>query len=68
MPEQLAWPRERLDPPPLVTGDDLRAAGLRPGPAFKQILQTIRDAQLNGEIHTKEEAIALAPALSKRKL
>ncbi len=64
--ERLAWPREQLDPPPLVTGDDLRAAGLRPGPAFKHILQAVRDAQLDGEIHTKEEAIALAIALSKK--
>lgn len=65
--ERLAWPRERLDPPPLVTGDDLRAAGLSPGPAFKQILQMIRDAQLDGEIYTKEEAIAFALEFSKRK-
>ena len=63
--EWLAWPRERLDPPPLATGDDLRAAGLRPGPAFKHILQGVRDAQLDGEISTKEEAIALALSLLK---
>jgi poly(A) polymerase len=64
--ERLAWPRERLDPPPLATGDDLRAAGLRPGPAFKHILQAVRDSQLDEEIHTKEGAIALAIALSKK--
>jgi tRNA nucleotidyltransferase/poly(A) polymerase len=57
--ERLAWPGERLDPPPLVTGNDLLAAGLRPGPAFAHILQAIRDAQLDGVIHTKEEAIAM---------
>jgi tRNA nucleotidyltransferase/poly(A) polymerase len=66
--ERLAWPRDRLDPPPPVTGDDLRAHGLRPGPAFKHILQAIRDAQLDGDIRTKEESVALAIELSKRKL
>jgi poly(A) polymerase len=66
-PEEAAWcrvklalPRDELDPPPLLTGDDLLAHGLQPGPAFKHILQAIRDAQLDGEIQTKEEALALA--------
>jgi tRNA nucleotidyltransferase/poly(A) polymerase len=63
--ERLAWPREKLNPPPLTTGNDLQAAGLRPGPAFAHILQAIRDAQLDGEIQTKEEAIAMAIAFSK---
>jgi len=63
---KLALPREELDPPPLATGDDLRAHDLRPGPAFKHILQSIREAQLDGEIRTKEGAIALAIAKSKK--
>jgi poly(A) polymerase len=62
--QRLAWPRELLDPPPLATGDDLQAHGLRPGPAFRHILQALRDAQLDGEIQTKEEALAMAVALS----
>jgi hypothetical protein len=57
---RLDRPREVLDPPPLATGDDLVAAGIRPGPRFKTLLQRLRDAQLDGEIHTKEEALALA--------
>ena len=56
----LDQPRETLDPPPLVTGDDLRRLGIQPGPKFKQILQAVRDAQLNGEIRTKDEALRLA--------
>ncbi len=64
--ERLAWLPEKLNPPPLATGSDLQAAGLRPGPAFKHVLQAIRDAQLDGEIRTKEEAIAIAIALSKK--
>jgi poly(A) polymerase len=64
--EKLSLPRELLDPPPLVTGDDLRKLGLRPGPKFKMILQAVRDAQLDGEIRTKEEAITLALRISSQ--
>ena len=56
----LAQPREALDPPPLVTGDDLLALGIQPGPRYKILLQQIRDAQLDGEVCTKDEALALA--------
>ncbi len=63
--ELLAQPREKLDPPPLLTGDDLRKLGLRPGPKFKNILQAVRDAQLDGEIQTYEEAIELVKNLAK---
>ncbi len=51
-------PRERLDPPPLVTGDDLIALGLEPGRFFGQILDAVRDEQLNERITTKDEAMA----------
>lgn len=54
---------EVLDPVPLITGDDLITLGLRPGPRFKSVLFRIRDAQLNLEIHTSEEAAALAREL-----
>ena len=53
-------PDEVLDPVPLATGDDLIAMGLKPGPGFKSVLEKIRDAQLNLEIRTREEALALA--------
>ncbi len=52
-------PPEELNPPPLITGKDLIDLGLEPGPEFKDLLETVRDAQLNGEIHTHEEALAL---------
>ena len=58
--ELLAQPREKLDPPPLLTGDDLRRHGLQPGPKFRTILQAVRDAQLDAKIQTQEEAIRLA--------
>ncbi|SFI66272.1 poly(A) polymerase [Planctomicrobium piriforme] len=54
-----AIPSDELDPPPLVTGRDLLARGLKSGPKFKDWLNAIRDAQLNGEIRTQGEAFAL---------
>ncbi len=51
-------PREVLRPARLVTGNDLRALGLQPGPLFGEILRAVEDAQLDGELKTKEEAIA----------
>jgi tRNA nucleotidyltransferase/poly(A) polymerase len=66
--ERLTWPGEKLNPPPLATGNDLMSAGLRPGPAFAHILQAIRDAQLDGEIQTKEQALTMAIKLSKQDL
>ncbi len=63
--ERLAWPPERLNPPPLVDGSDLIRHGLEPGPQFSALLERIRDAQLEGEIHTREEALALADRLRR---
>ena len=54
------WTVEDLDPPPLLTGEDLIGMGLKPGPRFKEILSDVRDAQLDGTIHTKDEALAIA--------
>jgi tRNA nucleotidyltransferase/poly(A) polymerase len=49
-------PREVLDPPPLVTGDDLIAWGWKPGPHFGGILGIVRDHQLDGTLKTPEAA------------
>ena len=61
--ERLAWPAERLNPPPLVDGADLIAHGLAPGPQFSALLEKIRDAQLDRQITTRDEALALADRL-----
>jgi poly(A) polymerase len=53
-------PAEQIRPAPLITGDDLIAAGYHPGPLFKEVLSAVEDAQLDGSIHTREEALALA--------
>jgi poly(A) polymerase len=50
------WSRAELNPPALITGDDLIKMGLEPGPHFKEILDRVREAQLDGSIATWEEA------------
>ncbi len=62
---RLAWPAERLNPPPLVDGSDLIAHGLTPGPEFAALLERVRDAQLDGQISTRDEALALVDRLSR---
>jgi tRNA nucleotidyltransferase/poly(A) polymerase len=62
---KLALPREVLDPPPLLTGDDLKQAGIPPGPEFKRLLEAIRDAQLEGRVSDKPGAIDFALERSK---
>lgn len=52
-----------INPPPLLTGGDLIALGLKPGPAFKQFLDEVRNAQLDESIATRDEAIDLARRL-----
>jgi len=54
----LETPVEVVKPEPLITGDDLIALGHEPGPRFKEILESVRDAQLDGRINTREAALA----------
>lgn len=55
---------EELNPDQLICGDDLIGIGLRPGRQFKIILDAVRDAQLDGQISTTEEAVCLAHKLN----
>jgi poly(A) polymerase len=55
--------QEQLKPKPLVTGSDLIAEGYRPGPLFSQALAAVEDAQLEGRIATREEALELVKRL-----
>jgi poly(A) polymerase len=48
---------EEIHPPPLLTGKDLIAAGFKPGPLFHEILERVKEAQLEGELKTREEAL-----------
>lgn len=63
--EQLleAWTTEDLNPPPLLTGHDLRRRGLEPGPVYKRLLDAVREAQLDGTVVTPKQALSLADRL-----
>ena len=51
-------PPEEVAPPRLLTGADLLGMGFPPGPRFKEILNAVEDAQLNGSLVDKEAAVA----------
>jgi poly(A) polymerase len=52
-------PPETVRPAPLLRGDDLIAQGYSPGPIFREILQAVEDAQLEGRVHTSTQALSL---------
>ncbi len=52
-----ATPGEQIRPAPLISGDDLIAAGYEPGPRFREILSAVEDAQLEGALVNKEQAL-----------
>lgn len=53
----------QVAPPPLVTGQDLLAMGMSPGPQFGRVLKTLYDAQLDERLVSREAALAEAGAL-----
>jgi hypothetical protein len=63
--EKISALKKRIDelegvdvaPLPLISGDDLERAGLKPGPAFKKILDAVYDEQLEGRVRSKEVAM-----------
>lgn len=64
-PDYCDWYRREgpdgpINPPPLATGNDLKSWGLKPGRQFKDLLDQIRDAQLDGSIETIEDARVFA--------
>jgi poly(A) polymerase len=50
-------PPEKIRPAALVTGDDLIAAGYAPGPRFREILEAVEDAQLEGRLLSRDTAL-----------
>ena len=58
---------EEISPLPLLTGRMLIDRGFQPGPAFKDVLDRVRDAQLNGEICCSDDAVALAERLLEQR-
>jgi len=51
-------PEEEIRPTPLITGRDLIENGWKPGPQFRTVLQAVEDAQLEGVVHSREEAMS----------
>lgn len=47
-----------LLPPPLLRGGDLLALGLKPGPRFKELLEAVREEQLEGRLSERAQALA----------
>jgi poly(A) polymerase len=57
--QQRSLPPEVIRPAPLLTGRDLIEAGYEPGPRFKEILEAVEDAQLEGRISTHAAAMEM---------
>ena len=60
-------PAGAVRPRPLINGHDLIAAGFQPGPRFAEILAAVEDAQLDGSITTREEAMGLVESNFRRR-
>ena len=56
--KQTEFAAEPLIPPPLISGNDLKQLGLRPGPLFKEILDAVSNRQLEGALTSAEDALA----------
>jgi poly(A) polymerase len=50
-------PPDQIRPSRLLSGDDIQRMGYVPGPLFSEILRSLEDAQLEGQIKTQEEAV-----------
>jgi putative nucleotidyltransferase with HDIG domain len=57
--------QEPVQLPRLISGDDLIELGFTPGPVFKQVLEYIEDAQLDGTISTKRDALNLVQEIQE---
>lgn len=55
-----------LHPKPLLTGRDLIEAGFRPGRAFGRALEAVSTGQLEGAVHTREQALDVARSVLER--
>jgi poly(A) polymerase len=53
-------PPEVVKPAPLLTGNDVLALGVKPGPLVGQILREAEEAQLDERLRSREEALAFA--------
>ncbi len=56
---------QSIAPPALITGRDVVAIGVKPGPRIGAILEAVREAQMIGEVGSRDEALALARRLAE---
>lgn len=56
--DELSKAGEELRPRPLISGHDLIALGLESGPLFREILAAVEEAQLDGRLATRVDALA----------
>jgi poly(A) polymerase len=49
--------REPLIPEPLISGHDLIALGMKPGPEFAEMLMSVQTRQMEGTLNTRDEAL-----------
>ncbi len=56
---ELFGEKDIVHPPPLINGHDVMVLGYAPGPEVGQILDFIRQRQVEGEIRNREEALRI---------
>lgn len=61
--QKLNLPSDELNPPPVITGDDLIRHGVPRGKQYQHLLEAARDAQLEKRVTTKEQALKLVDEL-----
>lgn len=61
--QRLALPPDILNPPRLISGNDLLQLGVPEGQTIGALLRKIRQAQLDGQVHSRIEALELAQRL-----
>ena len=64
--QRMEWDTERLNPKPFVDGKDLQECGIEAGPMLGKVLRAVRNAQLDGELESKQQAIEFALSLIKQ--
>jgi poly(A) polymerase len=53
------WSPDDINPPELISGHDVLQMGVVAGPRIKELLATVRESQLNGELRTRDDALAV---------
>jgi len=56
---ELFGEKDLIHPPPLINGQDVMALGYSPGPKVGQILDFLRQKQVEGDIKDREEALRM---------